>query len=151
MIVYSAFVALGFACIENILYVVSSGFLTGMIRALLAVPSHACDGVLMGYYLGLAKQSEINNRKDLKQKNIFLSIFIPVLLHGFYDYCLFSRNIYFICIFFVFVIYIDILAIKKIKRMSSINSKMFYENKFCPNCGFPINTDFCGNCGRKNI
>lgn len=151
MIVYSTFVALGFACLENILYVVSSGFLTGIIRALLAVPSHACDGVLMGYYLGLAKQSEINNRKDLKQKNIFLSIFIPFLVHGLYDYCLFSRNIYFLFVFLAFVIYIYILAINKIKRMSSINSKMFYENKFCPNCGLSIKTNFCGNCGRKNI
>ena len=41
MIVYSVFVSLGFACIENILYVFEKGFLVGVVRAILAVPGHA--------------------------------------------------------------------------------------------------------------
>ena len=48
MIVYAVFVSLGFACIENIFYVFEHGFGTGIIRGLLAVPGHACDGVFMG-------------------------------------------------------------------------------------------------------
>ena len=71
MIVYAAFVSLGFACIENILYVLSNGIGTGILRAILSVPGHACDGIFMGYYLGLAKISKTNKREDLTKKNLF--------------------------------------------------------------------------------
>lgn len=47
MIIYCVFVALGFAFFENLFYVYSGGIFTGITRALLAVPGHACDGVLM--------------------------------------------------------------------------------------------------------
>ena len=50
MVVYSVFVALGFACIENILYVFESGVTIGVLRGIFAVPGHACDGFFMGYY-----------------------------------------------------------------------------------------------------
>ena len=43
MIVYASFVALGFACFENILYVYSSGIVTGFVRAVSAVPGHVCE------------------------------------------------------------------------------------------------------------
>jgi len=49
IIIYSVFVSLGFTCFENILYVLEGGIVTGIIRALLAVPSHACFGIFMGY------------------------------------------------------------------------------------------------------
>lgn len=150
MIVYSVFVALGFAFFENILYVFEGGIGVGIMRALLAVPGHACDGVFMGYYLGLAKQSEINGRKDLKKKSIAFSILVPTILHGIYDYCLFSGVIILILLFFVFVILVYIFSIKKIKRMSSITKKLYYKEKFCPNCGSPIVGNFCQTCGRKH-
>ena len=51
MIVYSVFVALGFAFFENLIYVFQGGIITGIIRAISAVPGHAFDGVFMGYYL----------------------------------------------------------------------------------------------------
>ena len=50
IIVYSVFVSLGFACIENILYVYQNGLSTGYMRAVLSVPGHTCFGVFMGYY-----------------------------------------------------------------------------------------------------
>ena len=65
-IVYCVFASLGFAAVENILYVLGSGFSTGIMRALLAVPGHACDGVLMGYYLSMAKLCEVRDDKESK-------------------------------------------------------------------------------------
>ena len=50
IIVYSIFVALGFAAFENILYVVGNkSFITGITRGILSVPGHACFGLFMGY------------------------------------------------------------------------------------------------------
>lgn len=150
MIVYSVFVALGFACFENLCYVNMYGLGTGITRAILAVPGHACDGVFMGYYLGLAKLSSLNNRNDLSKKYLVYSILVPTILHGFYDYCLFSENLLFIVAFLVFVILLFVFSIKKVKSVSAITRKMRYQDSFCPNCGIKVESDFCPGCGRKN-
>ncbi|NJO90638.1 MAG: PrsW family intramembrane metalloprotease [Chloroflexia bacterium] len=49
------------------------------------MPAHALFGITMGYYFGLARFNE--NKKTLY---IWLAILIPILLHGFYDFCLMS-------------------------------------------------------------
>ena len=43
------------------MYVYENGFVVGIVRALLAVPGHACDGLFMGYYLGLSKTGQLYN------------------------------------------------------------------------------------------
>ena len=150
MIVYSVFVALGFAFVENVLYVFEGGIGTGIIRALLAVPGHTCDGAIMGYYLGLSKLSEINKNDKLKKKNILLSILIPTFMHGIYDCCLFTGKFIFIIIFYIFVFIVYIVTLKRIKRLSSIKRKMKYKDNYCGECGTKVNTNYCHVCGRKN-
>ena len=54
-IVYASFIGLGFACLENIEYVFAYGFATGVVRALLSVPGHFLFGVVLGYFLSMAK------------------------------------------------------------------------------------------------
>jgi len=51
-IVYAVSASLGFALLENILYVMSSGFSVGIMRALTAVPMHCAFGVFMGLQYG---------------------------------------------------------------------------------------------------
>ena len=46
------FVALGFAALENFLYVMTSDISTGLVRAVTAIPGHASDAIIMGYFLG---------------------------------------------------------------------------------------------------
>lgn len=122
-IVYAAFVSLGFACFENILYVMQSGVQTAIVRALLAIPGHLCDGIMMGYYLSMAKLALCNNNKTLSKKNIILSLLIPTLAHGVYDYLIFasdaSNNNLFMLAFFAFVIFFFTLASKKVKQLST--------------------------------
>ena len=150
MIVYAVFVSLGCACIENIFYVFEHGFGTGIIRGLLAVPGHACDGVFMGYYLAIAKVFDVKGDKESKKNNILLSILIPVLLHGFYDYCLFSQRVLFIGLFFIFIISLYIIVIGKVKKVSLKSGKIKYKNNFCFYCGRKVDSDYCPNCGGKN-
>jgi RsiW-degrading membrane proteinase PrsW (M82 family) len=81
-IVYVGAAALGFAMFENIFYVTQHGFGTGIARALLAVPLHCFSGVLMGYFVGLARFTE--NRK--KRRSLILKGFLlAVLFHAVYD------------------------------------------------------------------
>ena len=53
-VVYAVFVSMGFAIIENIKYVFAYGLATALVRAVTAVPGHACFGVFMGVFYGLA-------------------------------------------------------------------------------------------------
>lgn len=150
MIVYSSFVALGFACFENILYVYEHGMGTAIIRGLLAVPGHFCDGIFMGYYLSMSKVADINHNYSSMRKYKFLSLFVPMMLHGIYDFCLFSGNLGFIIIFFVFIIVLYVKSFRKIRMMSLDNKRLRYNNKYCPNCGTPVSSDYCTGCGAKN-
>ena len=150
MIVYCVFVSLGFAFFENLFYVYDNGIATGIIRALSAVPGHACYGVFMGYYLALAKRSQLDNKDEVRKKYIFNSIFVPTILHGIYDYCLFIGNLFFFIIFIIFVICIYVFTLKKIKKMSSLNKKIKYFNNYCPMCGTKVESSFCPMCGNKN-
>ncbi len=150
MIVYSVFVSLGFAFFENLLYIYDTGILTGVLRAITAVPAHACFGVFMGYYLGLAKSSHLSKNSKLETKYILYSIIVPIILHGIYDYCLFAENVFFMLIFFVFTILIYIFSIKKVNTVSLMRKKIKYTENYCPNCGIKIESNFCPYCGRKN-
>ncbi|APH04575.1 glutamic-type intramembrane protease PrsW [Bacillus weihaiensis] len=80
-IVYGVSVSLGFATLENILYLFANGVEYAIGRAILPVSSHALFGVIMGYYLGKGKFSQGESRK----KWIFLSWSLPILLHSIYD------------------------------------------------------------------
>lgn len=86
MIVYGVFASLGFAMVENIVYVLSNGFEIGLYRAITAIPLHACTGAFMGIFLSIAKQRELLKMNDvLKYK--MSALIVPAILHGMYDFC----------------------------------------------------------------
>lgn len=150
IIVYSIFVSLGFAFFENIIYVVqSASILTAVIRAISAVPSHACDAVFMGYYLSVAKQCSYKGMKNLETKNILLSIVIPTVLHGIYDFCLMSGMMILVLVFIVFVIFLYVISINRLKIIADSNRKIKFKNKFCGRCGKRVEGEYCGRCGAK--
>ena len=137
-IVYACFISLGFACVENIMYVFggesffgSMGI--GILRAVLSVPGHFLFGVLMGYYLGMAKFDEQNQKKYL-----LLSLLAPMAAHGLFDYLIMLTSdlgdeIPFIALFmFVVFIYFDVklwkMGVKKIKIMQE-KSRIQHESE----------------------
>lgn len=128
MIVYASFVALGFACFENILYVYNNGIFIGLLRAVTAVPGHVCDGILMGSYLSLAKFSYVKGNKVNSMKYKMFSLMIPIIVHGIYDFCLFKGNILFVFLFVIFVIALCIICIKKVKEISMNDLRFRYRN-----------------------
>lgn len=180
-IVYTTFVSLGFACFENILYVLDGGIVTGIVRAIFAVPGHACDGVLMGYFLGFAKVYQRQNDQRRSKINLALSLVVPVISHGIYDYCAMSYNSELIFLFFVFVGIMFIHCFKTVKQISKeeiiinnqlvqnnnyqpvsqqmvqnnnyqpVNQQNVSQNNFCPNCGTKVESIYCPKCGRKNM
>lgn len=85
-VVYAVFVSLGFALWENISYVMSYGFSTAIVRAVTAIPGHACFGVFMGIFYGIAKKYERLGAQGKAKFYSVLSLVIPAFLHGTYDY-----------------------------------------------------------------
>lgn len=161
IIIYSVFTALGFAAFENILYVLGAetymeGVQVGVLRSLLAVPGHACDGLFMGYYLSLAKVASLKNNPQEERKNIIKSLLIPTVLHGVYDLCCFtaSRTSLIIIFFFIFVIAMYIISIKKLKYVATNNYQLFNrpqepQVRYCANCGEKAQGLFCVRCGHR--
>ena len=119
-IVYAVFASLGFACIENIIYVLSSGFSTGIMRAFLSVPSHAVDAVFMGVLLSKSKQYLVNKDNGKAFKYLLLSIFVPAITHSVYDGLIFyyqsSENEVALLLFFGLVIVSYIVSFILIKK-----------------------------------
>ena len=101
-IVYSVFISLGFATVENLAYVLSTGFSTAIVRSLTAVPAHALFAVAMGYYLGIARFA----KPQYRRKYIILGLIIPVLLHGIYDFILLSQKLYLLALFIPYMLYL---------------------------------------------
>lgn len=79
-IVYGVTVSLGFATLENILYVINGGLSVAIMRALTAVPAHAMMGAIMGYFI-----AKTMLEPNLKIRYFALAFIIPVIIHGFYD------------------------------------------------------------------
>ena len=120
-VVYAAAVSLGFATLENILYIMDEDFSTAIVRALFSVPGHVIDAVYMGYYYGLAKHADAYNDRRLTKKNLRKAFWVPVLIHGFYDFCLSTEYDIFILIFFIFEIVITVMAVRKFMRLSKLH------------------------------
>ena len=90
-IVYTVVASLGFACMENILYVMGGGMSIALVRAFTAVPMHALASGIMGYYIGKAKFTE---DKAKSKELLTQGLFIAILIHGFYDFLLFSTPVF---------------------------------------------------------
>ena len=90
-IVYAVFSALGFATVENVMYVVfrfSNNPYVGLYRGVLSVPAHAIFAVTMGYYLSLAKFSSDDQEEKLYLRK---SLWAPVVLHGIFNFILMAK------------------------------------------------------------
>jgi RsiW-degrading membrane proteinase PrsW (M82 family) len=112
-IVYAVYISLGFAAVENVMYIMEGGLSSGVMRAVTAVPAHAIFGITMGFYFGLAKFYE-KERNILKLK----ALAYPILLHGIYDFIIMTGIQWLTIVFFAFVIFLYIFGLKKVKYLS---------------------------------
>lgn len=87
-VVYGATASLGFAALENILYVADGGVGVALLRALTAVPGHACLGAIMGSYMGRARVAPPEQARRLVSR----ALVIPIVLHGLYDFPLLAAE-----------------------------------------------------------
>ena len=124
-VVYAVFASLGFATLENILYLLDGSVYTAIVRGILSVPGHAIDAVFMGNYLGIAKRCEALGDNKGKKENLRKALLMPVLTHGFYDFCLFAQTPISLLSFLVYEIIITVYTIKKVNKLSKEDTLLF--------------------------
>lgn len=174
-IVYCVYATLGFAFVENLFFVLQEGLGTGILRALLAVPSHACDAIIVGYFYGLYKENKVALQDSKAFGYLILGIFIASLEHAIYDGLILYtvnqmtngiENYKYFGIVLLMVITTYIVCIIILKKVSKIDTnfdktKAKREKSFvivdkthinastCPYCGTTVRENFCPNCGAK--
>ena len=123
MIIYAVFATLGFAFIEDILYIITSetALAVAIMRAIISIPAHACFAIIMGYFLGLVRYYA--NIKDRPKEVLYtlVSILLPTLVHAIFDTLLFAGNLISIALFFAFVIIVNILCFTNAHRLYKRN------------------------------
>ena len=125
-IVYAIFVSLGFAAAENVLYVTSNGMGNAVVRALTAIPGHCIFGIYMGTYYGWAKMYDRRGMNGRRNYELFKALAVPTLLHGIYDYSLTIDSEYAFYGFLIYIIVLDVMAIKHIRRSASLDESITY-------------------------
>lgn len=134
-IIYSIFVSLGFAALENVFYVLENGFVNAIMRGLLSVPGHMFFAVLMGYYYSLwhitdkATQME-KMYKSLglihsaspefkSRKYVVLALVVPTIVHGAYDFGLTFGTMFAFVLVIALIMYMYVYCFGRIRKMSA--------------------------------
>lgn len=118
-VVYAVFVSLGFALWENIGYVAQNGLATALVRAVTAVPGHACFGVFMGVFYGAAKRFDGMGDPSGCKRFRRLALLFPALMHGCYDFIATIPTQGFGWIFVGFVLGMFVICYRLVKRAAA--------------------------------
>lgn len=105
-VVYAVFVSLGFAAVENVMYVLTSGFSTAIARAVFSIPGHAMFGVVMGAGIGRAKWLFDHHQREQAASARSRAWVLAAILHGLYDFLLVGFGWLFYVYFILLVIYV---------------------------------------------
>ncbi len=138
-LIYAVFVSLGFAAYENVQYVLTYGLQTALVRSYSAVPGHMFNAVFMGYFYtlwhlyrfvrraegSLVKSGTIACRNMNAHFNsvslgwlLALSLIVPVIIHGTYDFCLSIDSVLAYIFFYVMLITLYVLCFIRIHKLS---------------------------------
>lgn len=124
-IVYAVMISMGFAAVENVMYVLNGGIQVGYLRAITSIPAHAVFAVFMGYYAGKAKFST-------KKRSTYLifGLFAATLMHGFYDFFLMLENFPALYILsFVGLAVAILISLRAIKKAQKDSPFRFFQRR----------------------
>lgn len=128
-IMYGASVSLGFATVENILFLLNFGVDHAFLRALLPVSSHALFGVVMGYYLGRAKFSH------MRKENVVIAyaFFAAFILHTAYNSILMIQGVN-LLLMGPFMLFLWLSGLSKVKKAHHLTrNKRFQQHNYFVN------------------
>ncbi|MBQ6595837.1 MAG: PrsW family intramembrane metalloprotease [Clostridia bacterium] len=118
-VIYAIFVSMGFAIAENVGYVIGYGFDVALIRAVTALPGHACFGVFMGCWYGVARRLEGGGDVTGSQACRILAVTTAILLHGTYDFFACREAAGSGTVFIVFIILMFVSSFLMLRKLGS--------------------------------
>lgn len=129
-IIYSVFLSLGFATVENIIYILfedpTSVFQVSIIRAIISIPAHMMFAIIMGYYISKYK---FNSSKYKPKTYLIISIIVPILLHGIFDFILMIPYRWSIIVFIAYIVFLWKISLDKLDEYTD-NSRRRFLNKY---------------------
>ena len=128
-IMYAVCISLGFAFVENIMYINNFGISVAVSRAIFSIPAHASFGIIMGYYLGMSKLCKDNENKSYSALTLYSAFFIPFIFHGFYDFLLNfnTQSVYIIFLIYVIIMYLFVIYL--LFRLNKVDDKWLRHQK----------------------
>ena len=115
-VVYAVFASLGFAMLENIMYVFQYGFITGIMRAVLSVPGHMMFAVFFGIQYAKAKRASVGRGSGNPKTLMRLGLAGAVITHGLYDFFAFMD---WMILFYIFIVIMYVVIFTRLKRLSA--------------------------------
>ena len=103
-VIYMVCASLGFAILENILYVASGGIGTGILPAFTAIPLHCTVGVIMGALYAKGREAAYAGDRAGMIGFMAWAYIVPVFIHGLYDYLVMAASYEYISEAWVFLI-----------------------------------------------
>jgi RsiW-degrading membrane proteinase PrsW (M82 family) len=174
--IYAMTVALGFASIENIEYIVRFGPGVLLARSLLSMPIHLACAAIWGY--GLARARFISKPKRYF-KTALPYLLAAVGVHAAFDFFIFLRTwtVFLVFPLMLFIVWYSNKKLHYLKDQSLFIKTNICQNcqtsctehaKFCTHCGLPLgaggeffqicdncqirvprNANYCSKCGNK--
>jgi RsiW-degrading membrane proteinase PrsW (M82 family) len=117
---------MGFAALENVLYVSEGGYTVAITRAIFSVPGHMLFAVPMGFFYSFS-------RFEPNKKAYFLGLclLLPIILHGLYDFGLMASGVLgnsdpgmallILVALLIFIIWMWRFGLKKIAHAKKLN------------------------------
>ncbi|MEG0843200.1 MAG: PrsW family glutamic-type intramembrane protease [Romboutsia sp.] len=129
-IIYSIFLSLGFATVENIIYILfeknSMALEVGITRAIVSIPAHMMFAITMGYYISKYKFSSETIKK---REYLIMSVLVPILLHGLFDFILMIRYKWSIVMFIIYIVFLWKMNLDKLDYYIGISKFNFLKKK----------------------
>jgi len=156
-VVYTVFASMGFAILENILYMYQHGMSVGIARAVTAIPGHCFFAVLMGWGYGNAKKYAVRGDMEMSRSCLRRGFIFAVLGHGAYDFFAMLGSGFSMLLFLALLIALYIIGFKLINKCSLEDVYIVPQETpavfglwKCPLCGNENSSSFCPNCGAAN-
>lgn len=129
-LLYFVFAGLGFACIENIMYVMSFTVKTAFVRGILSVPGHILFSVILGLFIALANREKLKNDNKSNDKSIIfttLGFTVASITHALFNYAL-TIKLGFIKALIVTLLYLVGMYLIFIIKETSRTNNFFIKN-----------------------
>ncbi len=147
-LVFASAAALGFASIENVVYMVEHGASVIVLRAPTSTVAHVAFSALWGYPFGAAKSPGADG---LARARLALGLVAAIVAHGFYDYFLMKPDPSYWMTIVVLAITVAGFAflLRRAVARSPNQARVARVVKQCQTCAATVRFDarFCVRCG----